>query len=654
MKTKQKAIRRKLHDLDLSPSSCCEPSISTDVCLSTGTMQSSCETYKRNRSVFEEGSITASESNVTKKICKRRCNISCNHSVDNKVIGSSLVTQVSEKDMVPLPNRKDLEHTFNAPSLHEQRSSFTSKDFQYIHKQDPTTASNTQVTASIPSASNENLNTPDDTKNTKRGTKRSRRLTKDTALKRQRRITCNSSYAARDNTLIQDDRILNAPRNSKRIRFTQVTPPNFTMREYYTTANARQQRHTRQGPPNTYVSIGNCNQICKHCQALFWLDERAKRSSSRNPECYRCCNNGKHFNKNGKRLKREIVEKIKEILDTHNELVRLFRTARDKMQESNIPDFKLKLFGVVGSKQHDLPTGDSIGAIVFEGGPDVSTEYDVVIEKRDGQPQQIDKLNPHYMSLHFPLLFIHGELGYHLGLKLLDKAGETSDKEKQMSMKMYYAYQLYDRHQQYSLLLRAGRLFQEYVVTAYCSIEQQRLDYIRNNQKDIRNEYMAGLYDALSRGDVDAYMQDYPELTTADRPDVVDRVFERKIHDLVTFLRQSRPFGDVEAGTSDTMALSEARGKEIITQPDNTKLVDLKATDLDKTIYIKVYRKWTVTNKASLPTMHSCILLDQQVNVTEASTTKAEKKSTTARRPLFQDTQAEGKTPATKKTKKQD
>ena len=210
-----------------------------------------------------------------------------------------------------------------------------------------------------------------------------------------------------------------------------------------------------------------------------------------------------HFNKRDKRLKREIVEKLKEVLDAHNKLVKLFRTARDKMEESDIPDFKLKLFGVVGSKQYDLPTGDCIGAIVFEGGPDVSTEYDVVIEKRDGQPQQIDKLNPNYMSLHFPLLFIHGEVGYHLGLKLLNRAGELREKEKQMSMKMYYAYQLYDRYQQYSLLLRAGRLFQEYVVTAYCSIEQQRLDYIRNNQKDIRNEYMSGLYDDLSRGDVD-------------------------------------------------------------------------------------------------------------------------------------------------------
>lgn len=206
------------------------------------------------------------------------------------------------------------------------------------------------------------------------------------------------------------------------------------------------------------------------------------------------------------------------------------------------------------------------------------------------------------MSLHFPLLFIHGEDGYHLGLKLLEKAGEPPENDKQMSMKMYYAYQIHERLDQYTLLTRGGRrLFQEYVVTAYCSIEQQRLDYIRNKQNDIRNEYMSGLYDAISRGDVDGSdvgtrtilpaftggprymynhyldalaicrvhgnpsffitftcnvswpeiedeMQQFPQLTAADRPDIVDRVFERKLHDLVTFLREQKPFGSVEAG----------------------------------------------------------------------------------------------------------
>ncbi|XP_071740607.1 uncharacterized protein [Rutidosis leptorrhynchoides] len=70
-----------------------------------------------------------------------------------------------------------------------------------------------------------------------------------------------------------------------------------------------------------------------------------------------------------------------------------------------------------------------------------------------------------------------------------------------MSMKMCYSYQIHDRLNVYSLMLRAGRLFQQYVVTVYCSIELDRMDYIRRKQKYIRNEYLSSLYDAISRGD---------------------------------------------------------------------------------------------------------------------------------------------------------
>ena len=310
-----------------------------------------------------------------------------------------------------------------------------------------------------------------------------------------------------------------------------------------------------------------------------------------------------NMQRNGEGLRRDIVEGLIEFLDDHNQLVQLFRTARNKMAEADIPSFKIKLFGLVGSRQHELPSGDSIGAIVFEGGPDVESNFDVVIQQHSGTAQRINKLNPSYMSLHFPLIFIYGEDGYHVDLRLLDTTGETTDAPKKMSMKMFYAYQLYDRLGQYSLLTRSVRLFQQYVVTAYCSVEQSRLDYIRKKQNDIRKDYMAGLYDAISRGDrhgsdagsriilpssftggprymyshyldalaicrvhgnpsffitftcnvrwpeIEEYMQAFPHVTVADRPDIVDRVFERKIHDLIKNLRDRRPFGYVEAGT---------------------------------------------------------------------------------------------------------
>ncbi|PWA86132.1 hypothetical protein CTI12_AA143370 [Artemisia annua] len=115
-------------------------------------------------------------------------------------------------------------------------------------------------------------------------------------------------------------------------------------------------RSQRRGAPDTYMYMGKCDRICHHCKARF---------------CFQRTSHG---------LRADIVENLIEILDEHNELVQLFRTARDKMAEANIPEFKVRLFGVVGSNQPELPTGDSIGAIVFEGGPDVETDFDVVIE----------------------------------------------------------------------------------------------------------------------------------------------------------------------------------------------------------------------------------------------------------------------------------
>ncbi|GJU38341.1 DNA helicase [Tanacetum coccineum] len=106
------------------------------------------------------------------------------------------------------------------------------------------------------------------------------------------------------------------------------------------------------------------------------------------------------------------------------------------------------------------------------------------------------------MSLQFSLLFVYGEEGYQKEMNLVNIPSHFNN-EKRMSMNMYYAYQIHDRLNHYNLLPRGGRLFQWYVVTAYCVVEQSRLDYIRQNQSDIRNEYLSGLYDAIMRGDRD-------------------------------------------------------------------------------------------------------------------------------------------------------
>ncbi|GJS39598.1 DNA helicase [Tanacetum coccineum] len=269
-------------------------------------------------------------------------------------------------------------------------------------------------------------------------------------------------------------------------------------------------------------------------------------------------------------LKEEVVEGLIEFLDTHNALVQLFRTARNKHIDADIPEFKVRLYNVIGARQYELPTSETIGAIVFGDSSTSENEFDLIIEEHSQFPQRVSKLHPCYMSLQFPLLFVYGEDGYKKDMKLANIPGQSTKANKRMSMNMYYSYQIHDRLNHYNLLLHGGKLFQQYVVTAYCAIEQSRLDYIRQKQDDIRSEYLSGIYDAILRGDRDGsdlglrtvltasftgsprYMYAHYldalaicRLTVADRADIVDRVFEKKVRNYIDFVRDSNTFGSV-------------------------------------------------------------------------------------------------------------
>ncbi|PWA41062.1 hypothetical protein CTI12_AA556940 [Artemisia annua] len=236
---------------------------------------------------------------------------------------------------------------------------------------------------------------------------------------------------------------LNPPLTRQRRRSQVTMHSSATRRRQRPNPHTRPAR-SRQGPPDTYNYMGKCDQLCHHCHARFWYDERLIRTRGGPPEYHKCCNAGKvrldehaeypayinelfaNRHNSGHGLRPDIVENLIHLLDDHNELMQLFRTARDKMEEANVPEFKVRLYGIVGSRQHELPTGDSIGAIVFEGGPDVETDFDVIIEKHNRQLQRVNKLNASYMSLQFPLIFFFGEDGYHLG-RLLLSSHSTDD-----------------------------------------------------------------------------------------------------------------------------------------------------------------------------------------------------------------------------------
>ncbi|GKD97434.1 hypothetical protein Tco_1381331, partial [Tanacetum coccineum] len=233
------------------------------------------------------------------------------------------------------------------------------------------------------------------------------------------------------------------------------------------------------GTSYKYSDLGDCDRRCRYCGASFWYVERLKgHSHNQTPEYHLCCGGGrihmqplreppeyikslfenKHFMENiraynqmfamtsfgakidesinagrgpmhhfggidNSQLEPGIVEGLIHFLDAHNELVQLFRTARDKCRELDIPEFKMWLYNAEGGRGYELPTSNTLGAMVFENGISDNTDFDVTIQHRDGPPQRVNKLHPSYMSFQFPLLFIYGQPGYHTEVTLKSANG---------------------------------------------------------------------------------------------------------------------------------------------------------------------------------------------------------------------------------------
>ena len=153
----------------------------------------------------------------------------------------------------------------------------------------------------------------------------------------------------------------------------------------------------------------------------------------------------------------------------------------------------IKADGCPDSRHYNAPTTQEIAVILPNDGygEEVASRYIVLCAL-----QHITETHLAYHTLHYVLLFPLGEDGWHLNIPHSKGRGNVTAME-------YYAYRLMVRSRLSPLHL-SGRLFHQYAVNVYAKIEQQRLNYIRTNQKKIRVDLYCGLAEAVAAGDVDS------------------------------------------------------------------------------------------------------------------------------------------------------
>ena len=106
--------------------------------------------------------------------------------------------------------------------------------------------------------------------------------------------------------------------------------------------------------------------------------------------------------------------------------------------------------------------------------------HDLVIQKRGGWLQTISDLNPNGVSFHFSLLFPYGTSGS-------DQHEKHTDGIRRITTREFYAFHIQVQSNDNSNYLHhACRLFQEGICMAYISVENQRLNFHRQNQKALR------------------------------------------------------------------------------------------------------------------------------------------------------------------------
>ncbi|CDF38639.1 unnamed protein product [Chondrus crispus] len=206
-----------------------------------------------------------------------------------------------------------------------------------------------------------------------------------------------------------------------------------------------------------------------------------------------------------------------------------------------------------------------------------------------------------YDPLSYVLLFQNGRDGWYPELRF---SSVQDGRRTKITPMMYYGWHLFERSGEFSTILHAARLFQQYLVDQFCKVEAERLSYLRHNQTQLRAADYTSLRDSLgdsrrAEDEADAvragrlfilpstyiggdrYMRQqmhdiiaisnqighpdifltmtcnpsWPEITRAllpnqtpqDRPDLCARVFRLKMKDLMSLVINEEVFGTVVA-----------------------------------------------------------------------------------------------------------
>ncbi|KAF8091046.1 hypothetical protein N665_0455s0004 [Sinapis alba] len=209
--------------------------------------------------------------------------------------------------------------------------------------------------------------------------------------------------------------------------------------------------------------------------------------------------------KNKDNLRTDIIEALMKMLNDVNPYVRQFRSARDRFNTAPENSFHMRIISdrAKDGRTYNTPTVSEVAALIPGDFNLDMDRRDIVLQKKSGALLRINEIHASYLALQYPLLFTYGEDGFRLGIKKGSTKVTRKQKKPNISMRHFFAFRLHERKNESHLLLHARRLFQQFVVDAFTTIESNRLRYLKFNQPSLRSDSYDSIKESENRGKVD-------------------------------------------------------------------------------------------------------------------------------------------------------
>ncbi|CAN7048771.1 unnamed protein product, partial [Brassica oleracea var. botrytis] len=153
-------------------------------------------------------------------------------------------------------------------------------------------------------------------------------------------------------------------------------------------------------------------------------------------------------------------------------------------------------------RTYNIPTTSEVAALIpgdFNLGMD---KRDIVLQHKSGRLTKIDEIHISYLALQYPLLFVYGEDGFRVGIKKGVTEASKKLKKDTISMRQFFAFRIQERENESHALLYSRRLFQQFIVDAYTTIESNRLRYLKLNQTSLRSDSYDSIKESENAGNI--------------------------------------------------------------------------------------------------------------------------------------------------------